>query len=141
MRSENIEIKVYQNLPIEADVEKEINLKKDEEKINLMFEIKNVSIFHLYLHISGVTEIILMIIAIISSIGAGCSNSIIAILIGDSVNSCALANILDIIKDYVPKYILDKLYAAVFDYIEPDLNEKIRTFLIVGAVMFFCNFI
>ena len=62
---------------IDKSKKEEIIQEKDEqeeqEKIeeNLMFDKKHISIFKLYCHISGTLEIILSVIAIIMTLGAG----------------------------------------------------------------------
>ena len=84
----------------------EITMKEEEtEKIeeNLMFDKKNISIFKLYCHISGTLEIILSIIAIIMTIGAGCSSSVMNWIFGDSANNFTLGTEIDAIKEILGK--------------------------------------
>ena len=78
---------------IQTELPKEEVLEKEEKKIdnNLMFEQKRITIFKLYLHISGGLEMVLTIIAIIMTIGAGCSSAIMTWVFGDSSNNFTLA--------------------------------------------------
>ena len=131
-------IDIHENLPKEEVIETEE--KKTDN--NLMFEKKRISIFKLYFHISGTLEIILSVIAIIMTIGAGCSNAIMNWIFGDSSNSFTMATEIDVIKEFLPKDIFDILFEYIMeDEIEPIINKKINQFLIIGAVMFVCNFL
>ena len=137
-KKEEETIDIHENLPKEEVIETE------EKKIdnNLMFEKKSISIFKLYFHISGTLEIILSVIAIIMTIGAGCSNAIMNWIFGDSSNSFTMATEIDVIKEFLPKDIFDILFEYIMeDVIEPIINKKINQFLIIGAVMFVCNFL
>ena len=89
----------------EKNKEEIIKEQEEQEKIedNLMFDKKNISIFKLYCHISGTLEIILSIIAIIMTIGAGCSNSVMNWIFGDSANSFTLGTEIDAIKEILGK--------------------------------------
>ena len=125
----------------EEKVEEEKDKKKGNFEDNLIFKKKSISIFHLYCNISGVIEIILTIIAILATIVAGCSNASIALLIGESTNDFTMGAALEEIGKYMP----EELYALIYDFamelIEPEINNKIKIFLIIGAVMFLANFI
>ena len=138
------DIKEEETIDIHENLPKEEVIETEEKKIdnNLMFEKKSISIFKLYFHISGTSEIILSVIAIIMTIGAGCSNAIMNWIFGDSSNSFTMATEIDVIKEFLPKDIFDILFEYIMeDVIEPIINKKINQFLIIGAVMFVCNFL
>ncbi len=138
------DIKEEETIDIHENLPKEEVIETEEKKIdnNLMFEKKSISIFKLYFHISGTLEIILSVIAIIMTIGAGCSNAIMNWIFGDSSNSFTMATEIDVIKEFLPKDIFDILFEYIMeDEIEPIINKKINQFLIIGAVMFVCNFL
>jgi hypothetical protein len=53
-----------------------------------------------------------------------------------------MATEIDVIKEFLPKDIFDILFEYIMeDEIEPIINKKINQFLIIGAVMFVCNFL
>ena len=114
----------------------------EEKEENLIFDKKNISIFKLYCHISGSLEIFLSVIAIIMTIGAGLSNIFVDWVRGDSTNSFTLGSQMDDIK----KIVGDELFNIIFQYVteklmEPNINKQVKLFLIIGAIMFVCNFL
>ena len=118
------------------NIAKEPEIPKDKLEIieeNLMFDYKNVSPFKLYYYISGKMEIFLMIIAIIVTIGAGCSTALKSTLLGDAINSLATT--------VLPNDISDDEYQDLMDPIESKVNKTIREFLIYGSIMFVFNFL
>ena len=124
----------------------EITQAKEEEpeKIeeNLMFDKKHISIIKLYCHISGPLEIFLTVIAIIMTIGAGCSNAAINWIFGESSNNFSLASQIDIIKEVFGKELFDLIFNFIMEkVVEPLINKQINEYLIIGAVMFVCNFL
>jgi len=121
------------NLPREKEP---LNKEKDEEKgeaeQNLMFGVKRISPFYLYCHISGNFEIFLMILGTIFTIGAGCSGALISLLLGDTINDFTSTSEIEDLPD-------DE-YKAIMDKVEPSINDMAKKFLIIGALMFVCNF-
>ena len=118
------------------NVKKESKESQDKLEIieeNLMFDYKNVSPFKLNYYISGKLEIFLMIIAIIVTIGAGCSTALKSTLLGDDINSLATT--------VLPNDISDEDYQDLMDPIESKVNKTIREFLIYGSIMFVFNFL
>ena len=114
----------------------ENKLKEEEEKgeaeQNLMFGVKNISPFRLYYHISGKFEVFLMIVGTIFTIGAGCTGALISLLLGDTINDFTdTSEISDLPDDE---------YKAIIDKVEPSVNTMCKKFLIIGAIMFVCNF-
>ena len=81
-------------IPKEKD-EKE----KGEAEQNLMFGVKKLSPFKLYYNISGKFEIFLMIMGAVFTIGAGCSNALISLLLGDTINDFTDTNEIDNLSD------------------------------------------
>ena len=129
----HIPIKILDNnlikLPKEQEEEKE---EKGEAEQNLMFGVKKISPFRLYYHISGKFEIFLMIAATIFTIGAGCTGALISLLLGDTIN--------DFTDTSEIEELPDDMYKEIMDKVEPSVNKMIKKFLIIGAIMFVCNF-
>ena len=133
---------------IDKSKKEEIIQEKDEqeeqEKIeeNLMFDKKHISIFKLYCHISGTLEIILSVIAIIMTLGAGGANAAMNWIFGESVNSFSLAAQIGVIKEIFGKELFDIVFNFIMEEkVEPLINDQIKDYLIIGAVMFVCNFL
>ena len=105
-------------------------------KRSLMLDLKNVSIFRLYFHLSETFEIILMIIGFLGSVATGASNPIMAYLTGSttSVASSSAANKIEDLNDEEKK----KEYFAFF---KEQMDKKVRDFLIYGAASFVAAFI
>ena len=120
----------FSNLPRENEpLNKEKEEEKGEAEQNLMFEVKSISPFRLYCHISGNFEIFLMIVG---AIGAGCSGALISLLLGDTINDFTSTSEIEDLPD-------DE-YNAIMDKVEPSVNDMAKKFLIIGAIMFVCNF-
>ena len=116
--------------------------KKEKIDINLIFEKRHISIFKLYCHISGSLEIFLSIIAIIMTIGAGCSNAIMNWIFGDSSNSFTLATTMEKLKEILDKELFNEIFNYIMEeLVGPSINDQIKKLLIVGAVMTVCNFL
>ena len=133
---------------IDKSNKEEIIQEKDEqeeqEKIeeNLMFDKKHISIFKLYCHISGTLEIILSVIAIIMTLGAGGANAAMNWIFGESANSFSLAAQIGVIKEIFGKELFDIVFNFIMEEkVEPLINDQIKDYLIIGAVMFVCNFL
>ena len=108
---------------------------------DLMFEKKNVSIFRLLCHISQPLEIFLMILAVIFSIASGCSNAAITLLFGDSSNTLTLATELEVLEETLGTEMYETLYRIVMEIAEPLINDHLKKFWIVGAIVAVCNFL
>ena len=106
--------------------------EKGEAEQNLMFGVKKLSPFKLYYNISGKFEIFLMIMGAVFTIGAGCSNALISLLLGDTINDFTDTNEIDNLSD-------DE-YDALIEQVEPEVDKMIKKFLIFGSAMFVCNF-
>ena len=118
--------------------------QEEQEKIeeNLMFDKKHISIFKLYCHISGTLEIILSVIAIIMTLGAGGANAAMNWIFGESANSFSLAAQIGVIKEIFGKELFDIVFNFIMEEkVEPLINNQIKDYLIIGAVMFVCNFL
>ena len=121
------------NLPRDNEpLNKEKEEEKGEAEKNLMFGVKRISPFRLYCHISGNFEIFLMIVGSIFTIGAGCSGALISLLLGDTINDFTSTSEIEDLPDDEYNNILDK--------VEPSINDMTKKFLIIGAIMFVCNF-
>ena len=127
-------------LPKEGLIEEE----EEEEKIegNLMFDQKDISFCQLYCHISGPLEILLTIIAIIMTIAAGSSGAILVWIYGDSMDSMTLATEFEKIKEIIGEEVYNRICKYVMELlVEPEIDKKIKYYLIIGAIMFVCNFL
>ena len=78
-------------------LKKQVNVSK--AKKSLMFNLKSVSVFRLYCHLSETFEIFLMIMGFIGSVAAGAANPIMAYLTG-TTTSDASESAADRIDDY-----------------------------------------
>ena len=128
----------------EQEEQEKIEEKEEKEKIeeNLMFDKKHISIFKLYFHISGTLEIILSVIAIIMTLGAGCSNAAMNWIFGDSANSFSLAAQIKVIKQIFGQELFDYIFNYIMEEkVKPLIDDQIKNYLIIGAVMFVCNFL
>ena len=78
--------------PIHED-QKSVDSKEedveDQLKKNLMFGQKDISPIKLYCHLSGTTEIVLMIFGVVGSFGAGVAGPLMTLLFGDMINDFA----------------------------------------------------
>ena len=118
--------------------------EEEEKKIseNLMFKKRRISIFKLYFHISGPLEIILTILAIIMTIGAGCSNALKAWIFGDSSNNFTFATEIEVIKEFFGKELFDLIFEFIMEeVVKPLIDNQIKKYLIIGAAMSACNFL
>ena len=114
------------------DDKKEEEEEKGEAEQNLLFGVKSISPFRLYYHISGKFEIFLMIAGTIFTIGAGCTMSLISLLIGETID--------DFIDTNEINDLPDNEYKAIMDKVEPSINKMCKKYLIIGSIMFVCYF-
>ena len=112
-------------------LDKEDKDEKETKKI-LLFKPKSVSIFKIIWHLSGKLEIFLMIIAAISTMFSGSTNSLWGIIIGDTINE--LAKIVE--YENLPK----EEFQKELDKIEEPVNKLIYYFVFLGALTFITNF-
>ena len=116
-------------------VKRELNIKNSlKAKKNLMFDIKNVSVFRLYFHLSGPFEYFLMIMGFIGSIATGASNPIMAYLTGSTTSeaSSGTQTNIDSMDDEQKK--------VFFAEFKKNLDKKVREFMIYGAASFVAAF-
>ena len=113
----------------EAEEMRDAENAEEELKKNLMFEEKEVSLFHIYNHLAEPIDYFYMVLAIIGSIGAGLAMPIMSYLSTDlfseTGNTSEYSNDLQKLRDKV----------------EDIFNLQIKRFLIVGVIMFVCNFL
>ena len=107
--------------------------ESNEEKNILLYNAKPISIFKLICHLSGKLEIFLMLIAFISTIFSGCTNSLWGIMMGNTINE--LTNILMI--ESLP----DEEYKKEVDKLEQPINKLVYYFILLGALTFVSNFL
>ena len=116
-----------EDLRREAEEMRDAKNAEDELKKNLMFEEKDVSLFHIYRHLAEPIDYFYMVLAIIGSVGAGLALPIMSYLSTDLFSDVGNTS------EYDPN--------AIYKKIEHVFNLQIKRFLIVGAIMFVCNFL
>ena len=131
---------VSTDLPMMDDIstlslKKQLNIEGGRSaKKNLMFDIKDVSVFRLYFHLSENFEYFLMIMGFIGSIGAGASNPIMAYLTG-STTSDAGESASNNVED-----MNDEEKQIFFASFKKQMDKKVREFLIYGVASFVAVF-
>ena len=92
----DVEKQDYLNNEIPLDDVSSIGLKRElnieggrSAKKNLIFDLKDVSVFRLYFHLSNNFEIFLMIMGFIGSIASGASNPLMAYLTGSTTSDAS----------------------------------------------------
>ena len=102
---------------------------EEELKKNLMFEEKDVSLFHIYNHLAEPIDYFYMVLAIIGSVGAGLSLPIMSYLSTDLFSD--VGNTSEYSND------IEKIISRV----KHAFDTQIKKFLVVGAIIFVCNFL
>ena len=119
----------YEELRKEAEEMRDLKNAEEELKKNLMFEEKDISLFHIYHHLAEPIDYLYMVLAIIGSIGAGVAMPIMsyfsADLFSDIGNTSEYSDNLEELRDRV----------------EDAFNTQIKRFLIIGAIIFVANFL
>ena len=119
----------YEELQKEAEEMRNIDRAEDELKENLMFEEKDISLFHIYCHLAESIDYFYMVLAIIGSIAAGLAMPIMSYLSTDLFSE--IGNTSEYADD------TEKLLQKV----EHVFDTQIKRFLIIGVVMFVANFL
>ena len=106
------------------------NKEKEEEKNNegyetgvkrnLMFEEKKISPMKLYCHLSGRTEIILMIFGFIGAMAAGVASPLLTYLFGDTFNE--FTGVTEELIEFVPPETL----VEMFDKFENNIDKMVK---------------
>jgi len=112
----------------EAEEMRDAKNADEELKKNLMFEEKDISIFHIYHHLAEPVDYVYMILAIIGSLGAGLTMPIMSYLSTDLFSD--VGNTSEYSDD--PEKLRDR--------VEDAFDTQIKRFLIVGVIIFFCHF-
>ena len=102
---------------------------ENELKKNLTSDEKDISLCHLYCHLAEKPDYFLMILAIIGSIGAGLALPIMSYMSSDLFSD--IGNTSEYSND--PEKLIGKVKHA--------FDTQIKRFLIVGAIIFACNFL
>ena len=122
---------------IEVDKNKDILNEKDKKEISkkvknkLLFEQKDIGPFKLIFHISSFLEIVLMLIGCLGYIGAGLSDPLTALLLGDTINKFIEIN----------KQMELNENNLVMDEFSDTTRKMVIRFLYVGAICFLSNFL
>ena len=112
----------------EAEEMRDAKNAEDELKKNLMFEEKDLSLFHIYCNLAEPIDYFYMVLAIIGSIGAGCALPIMSYLSTDLFSD--VGNTSEYSND--PEKLVSRVKHA--------FDTQIKRFFIVGAIIFVCNF-
>ena len=139
---QNVEEQNYMDTEIPmADDISSIGLKKQlnieggrPAKKNLLFDLKDVSVFRLYFHLSEPFEYFLMLMGFIGSLATGASNPLMAYLTG-STTSDASESASNKLED-----LTDEEKQIFFAAFKKTMNKKVREFLIYGAASFVAAF-
>ena len=136
----------YQKVAVtekEKDLQKQKALKEQAEalrddaenelKKNLLFDLKDISIWKLMCHLSEHLDIICMIFATIGSLGGGISMPIIAYLSGDMFSTIGDTNPGSFGSVLEYKYVLQQA-------LEDAMMKQVKKFLYIGTGMFFAHF-
>ena len=117
-------------------LKKLLNLERGRSaKENLIFDLKEVSIFRLYFHLSEAFEYFLMILGFIGSVATGASNPIMTYLTG-STTSDASKSATDKLEEMDEEE--KKIFFAAF---KKTMDKKVKEFMIYGAISFVAAFI
>ena len=124
-----------------ADDSSSIGLKRElnieggrSAKKNLIFDLKDVSVFRLYFHLSNHFEYFLMIMGFIGSVASGASNPLMAYLTG-STTSDASESAEDRLNSMTEEE--KRIFFAEF---KKAMNKKVKEFMIYGAASFVAAF-
>ena len=127
-------------IPLADDIssialKKQLNVEGGHSaKKSLVFDLKDVSVFRLYFHLSESFEYFLMLMGFIGSIATGASNPIMAYLTG-STTSDASGSARDKLEEMTPE---EK--QIFFAALKKDMDKKVREFMIFGALSFVAAF-
>ena len=116
-------------------LKRELNIEGGQKaKKNLMFDIKDVSVFRLYFHLSEPFEYFLMILGFIGSIAAGASNPVMAYLTGSTTSeaSAGTQGNIDSMSEEQKK--------IFFEEFKKNMDKKVREFMYYGAASFVATF-
>ena len=126
--------------PIQED-QKSVDSKEedveDQLKKNLMFGQKDISPIKLYCHLSGSTEIVLMIFGVIGSLGAGVAGPLMTLLFGDMINDFAGTSDTNSTLDASNPIVFNAMMKAFKDTVA----KMVKKLLIIGFSMLVANFL
>ena len=116
-------------------LKRELNIEGGQKaKKNLMFDIKDVSVFRLYFHLSEPLEYLLMILGFIGSVAAGAANPVMAYLTGSTTNeaSSGTQGNIDSMNDEEKK--------TFFAEFKKSMDKKVKEFMYYGIAAFVATF-
>ena len=110
--------------------------KEIEEGNTLMFEQKDISVTKLYCHLARTCEKVLLILAIIGSLGSGVSGPLMTQLFGGTLDDMSTSQGIDTSD---PNIAID--LNAFFDEFQKQIDKMAYKFLYIGAGMFVATFL
>ena len=116
-------------------LKRELNIEGGQKaKKNLMFDIKDVSVFRLYFHLSEPLEYLLMILGFIGSVAAGAANPLMAYLTGSTTSeaSSGTQGNIDSMNDEEKK--------TFFAEFKKSMDKKVKEFMYYGIAAFVATF-
>ena len=116
-------------------LKRELNIEGGQKaKKNLMFDIKDVSVFRLYFHLSEPLEYLLMILGFIGSVAAGAANPVMAYLTGSTTSeaSSGTQGNIDSMSDEEKK--------TFFAEFKKSMDKKVKEFMYYGIAAFVATF-
>ena len=117
------------NLARQAELMRDSDHADEETRKNLMFEEKEVSLFHIFTHLGQPIDYLYLVLAIIGALGSGLTMPLMAYFSSDMMSE--VGNTGEYSEDK------EKLESTVKDA----MNKQIKRFLIIGAAMFVANFL
>ena len=116
-------------------LKRELNIEGGQKaKKSLMFDIKDVSVFRLYFHLSESFEYFLMIMGFIGSLATGASNPIMAYLTGSTTSEASSGTQGNI------EAMNDEQKKIFFAEFKKNMDKKVRKFMIYGTASFVAAF-
>ena len=99
----------------------------------MMFEIKKVSLFKVMFHLCGTKEVVILIVGVITSLGAGLANPLVAYLTGDTFSEVG--------GDAESQEMSYSAMLAMKRQIEDTMMDQVYKYLYTGIGMFFAYLI
>ena len=127
-------------IPLADDIssiglKKQLNIEGGRQaKKNLIFDLKDVSVFRLYFHLSEPFEILLMIMGFIGSVATGASNPIMAYLTGSTTSDAS-----ESAKNKLEE-MTEEEKQIFFQGFKKAMDKKVKEFLIYGSLSFITSF-
>ena len=118
-----------QELARQAELMRDADNADAETKKNLLFEEKEVSLFHIMNHLAEPIDYLFLVLAFVGSLGSGLTMPLMSYFSSDMYSD--IGNTSEYADD--PQVLVDN--------VKDTMNTQIKRFLIIGAAMFVANFL